>query len=73
VTDQPDLMTIEEAAEYLRVNPQTVYRLMQRKALPGVKVGHQWRIRRADLDTYVTSDVTPQAYVPRNHSPYVED
>lgn len=48
--NQPDLLTVEEAAAYLRVNLVTLYRLLKRGALPGVKVGYQWRILRADLD-----------------------
>lgn len=47
-----DDMTLspEEAAAYLRVNPQTIYRNLRRGRLPGAKVGRQWRIRRTDLD-----------------------
>jgi excisionase family DNA binding protein len=44
------VLTPEEVAEYLRVNPQTVYRLLRAGKCPGVKIGRQWRIRRADLD-----------------------
>lgn len=40
----------EEAAVYLRVNPQTIYRNLRRGRLPGAKVGRQWRILRRDLD-----------------------
>ena len=45
-----ELLTPEEAARYLRVNPQTVYRLLRCGDCPGFKIGRQWRIRRADLD-----------------------
>ena len=45
------ILTPEEAADYLRVNPQTVYRRLRAGFLPGAKVGHQWRIRKVDLDT----------------------
>ena len=48
-----ELLTCEEAAAYLRLAPQTVYRLLRAGALPGVKVGRQWRVRRADLDAYL--------------------
>ena len=44
------VLTPEEAAAYLRVNPQTVYRLLRAGKCPGVKIGRQWRIRRRDLD-----------------------
>jgi excisionase family DNA binding protein len=45
------ILTPEEAADYLRVNPQTVYRRLRAGSLPGAKVGHQWRIRKVDLDS----------------------
>ncbi len=47
------LMTCEEAAAYLRLHPRTVGRLLRVRTLPGVKVGSQWRLRRADLDAYL--------------------
>ncbi len=59
-----ELLTCEEAAAYLRVAPQTLYRLLRSAVLPGVKVGRQWRVRRADLDAYLTCPLpatTPRA------------
>jgi excisionase family DNA binding protein len=53
LTRQPDLLTLEEAAAYLRVHSMTMYRLLRSSRLPGVKVGNRWRIRRVDLETYV--------------------
>ncbi len=49
----PEVMTPEDAAEYLRVHPQTVYRKLRAGEMPGAKIGDQWRIRRADLDEYL--------------------
>jgi excisionase family DNA binding protein len=63
--DQPDLMTVPEAAAYLRVGSQTIYRLVRRKALPGDRVGGQWRIRRVDLEAYIRGKGQPQIWVPR--------
>jgi excisionase family DNA binding protein len=46
-----DLMTVKEAAAYLRVHRSTIYRLLQRKSLPGAfRIGSDWRIHRAALD-----------------------
>ncbi len=45
-----ELLTPEEAARYLRVNPQTVYRMLRRGECPGTKMGRQWRIRRTELE-----------------------
>jgi excisionase family DNA binding protein len=46
-------MTIEEAADYLRFHPSTVYRLARQGAIPAVKVGKQWRIHRQTLEDWV--------------------
>jgi excisionase family DNA binding protein len=51
-------MTIEEAAEYLRFHPSTVYRLARQGAIPAVKVGKQWRIHRQTLDEWVQKQIS---------------
>jgi excisionase family DNA binding protein len=53
MTDLPDFLTLDEAAAYLRVHPDTVKAAIRRKQLAGVKIGHQWRIWRKDLEAYV--------------------
>jgi len=55
-TPETDVLTPTEAAAYLRVNPQTVYRLLKGGALPGAKVGRTWRVRRADLDRFLAGE-----------------
>ena len=42
-------MTIPEVAELLKLSDTTVRRMCERKELPAVKFGSQWRIRRKDL------------------------
>ena len=49
------LLTLAEAATYLRVHPRTMTRLLQTRLVPGVKIGRQWRVRKADLDAYFTA------------------
>jgi hypothetical protein len=36
-------------------------RLLQERQVPGVKIGRQWRVRKADLDAYFTPAVTTMA------------
>lgn len=48
-----DILTCEEAAAILHLDYETVLRLLRAGKLPGVKVGHQWRISRAKLMRYV--------------------
>ena len=43
------LLTIEQAAAYLQMNPQVVRRWLREKKLPGFKMGQEWRIDEADL------------------------
>jgi excisionase family DNA binding protein len=50
---QSELLTPEEAAVYLRLNPQTTYRLLRGGQLPGVKIGRQWRIRKTALEAFL--------------------
>src|SRR4030095_3312815 len=51
----------EEVLEYLHVNLRTVYRLIKAGKIPAVRVGRQWRFRRADLDTWLDSQRTARS------------
>ncbi|MCA9629694.1 MAG: helix-turn-helix domain-containing protein [Myxococcales bacterium] len=46
-------MTVREVATYLNVNEKTVYRLAQKRDLPGFKVAGAWRFRREDIDRWI--------------------
>jgi len=48
-----DLITLEELADYLRVTKKTVYRLLDKHAIPSTRVGHQWRFDRAAVDQWL--------------------
>ena len=37
-------LTLEEAAALLQVSKRTLQRLVQRREMPGLKIGGQWRI-----------------------------
>lgn len=50
---QPDIMTVEEVAAYLRVAERTVYEWAQKGEIPCGKLGASWRFRRADIDAWV--------------------
>ena len=40
------VLTAEEVAEYLRIHPYTVRRLVRTGKLPGFKVGGQWSFKK---------------------------
>jgi excisionase family DNA binding protein len=48
-----DVLTAEEAADYLRVSLKTLYRLVAAGQVPGQKVGRSWRFRKADLVAFL--------------------
>jgi excisionase family DNA binding protein len=46
------IMTVEEAAEYLELDPLTVRQLAKEGAIPACKLGRQWRMKRDLLDRW---------------------
>jgi excisionase family DNA binding protein len=48
-------LTVAEVAAAMRVSTMTVYRLIKVGELPAVRVGHNYRIREADLERYLTA------------------
>jgi len=47
------LLTLEAAAEILRVSKRTLMRMIQKKEVPAFKVGGQWRIRESQFRKWV--------------------
>jgi len=48
-----ELMTLEEVASYLRITKKTIHRLLERRAIPAMKVGHQWRFDKASIEIWL--------------------
>jgi len=46
----PQLLTVEQIAAEFQLTPQTIRNWIKSGALPAVKVGHVYRVRREDLD-----------------------
>ena len=44
-----NLITVREAANYLRISARTVYRLIESGQIGAVRIGKQWRIPASDL------------------------
>jgi excisionase family DNA binding protein len=63
------LMTVRQLAAYLNLNERTVLKLVSEGELPGVKIGSQWRFRKAMLDAWLDDQmlgVTPRSVeIPR--------
>jgi excisionase family DNA binding protein len=54
------LLRVGELAGLLHVSPGTVYRLVRRGELPGVRVGGQWRFRREDCEGWLDGRAAPR-------------
>lgn len=48
-----EILTVSEVAQYLRVNPQTVYRKARAGELPVVRIGRAIRFRKSELDEWL--------------------
>jgi excisionase family DNA binding protein len=48
-----EILTAEEAADFLRVSTKTVLKLARDGDLPAQKVGRAWRFCRSELLSYV--------------------
>jgi len=48
----PDVVTVRELCEMLKIGRNTAYRLVQSGAVPAVLVGRQYRVRKTDVESY---------------------
>jgi excisionase family DNA binding protein len=53
-TDRARILTLENVAQYLRVHPSTIYRLLKKRQLPAFKVGRDWRFNLESIDRWRT-------------------
>ncbi len=63
--EAPDVMTLDEAAAFLRVIPQTILRQLRKGALPGIKVGSRWRLSRLALEAHLAQVAKPAVTRPK--------
>ena len=50
------ILTVAQAAEYLKVCEKTVRRLISKQQLAASKVGRSWRIQKVDIDRYLSEN-----------------
>lgn len=53
--DPPGIMTVQEAALFLRIPVSSVYKLAQEGRIPCQKVGKHWRFHREALDSWLSA------------------
>lgn len=47
------LMNIDELADYLRLQKQTIYNWLHQKKISGIKVGGVWRFDKKEVDAWL--------------------
>jgi excisionase family DNA binding protein len=62
------LLKVGDVAEYLRVHPSTIYRLLRRKKLPAFKLGGDWRFDLESIDRWRLDCERPKDSRPSNRS-----
>lgn len=51
--DSPQIMTIAQVAQFLGLHELTVRRLAREGAIPALKLGRQWRVKRDLLEKWI--------------------
>ncbi len=59
VTSTGDLLTVEQAADYLNITDHFMRRLIRERRIPFLKVGRLVRLRRTDLEDYLAACAVP--------------
>lgn len=49
------LIDIDELAEYLKLQKQTIYNWLHQRKISGIKVGGVWRFERREVDNWLKS------------------
>ena len=65
----PELLTTDEAAEYLRLSERKLYELVADRAVPCSKVTGRWLFSRAALDRWVSAGLIAPAALARAAAP----
>jgi excisionase family DNA binding protein len=63
--DKRPIMTVMELADYLRVHPTTIYRLLKLGQLPAFKVGSEWRFTVESIDRSCLRQLSSSAAGPQ--------
>ena len=52
-------LTPQQIAEFLQIDPQTVWRMIKRGDLPAIKIGRIYRVMRKDFEDWLEEEKRP--------------
>ncbi len=64
---QDALLTVDQVAQYLKIDKFTVYRLVAQRKLPAFKVGNQWRFKRKMIEDWLMKNSNIQKTVRKSY------
>ncbi len=64
---QDALLTVDQVAQYLKIDKFTVYRLVAQRKLPAFKVGNQWRFKRKMIEAWLMKNSNIQKTVRKSY------
>ena len=59
-TSFDSLLTLKEAMEYLKLSRSTLYKLMEKGEIKGIKIVKVWRFRKEDIESFITRKANDQ-------------
>jgi len=71
--DKPEIMTLEEVAEYLRISERTVYDWAQKGDIPCGKLGTAWRFRRTDIEEWVDNRLASDGVITKREPLFLNE
>lgn len=76
-TTYPDILTPDQAADYLQVNRETIYRYIRDGRLSASRIGRSYRIRKQSVELLLAStstrpDIQPRIYSDRQIDEFLE-
>jgi len=57
-TEKPEIMTVQEIADFLRVSERTVYDWATSGTIPAGKLGTTWRFKRSEVEKWVDEQLS---------------
>lgn len=69
VESMPDLLTTDEAANYLRLSERKLYALVADRSVPCTKVTGRWLFPKAALDRWIAADLAMQGHAKPTAAP----
>ena len=51
--NRQEILTLAQAADYLRCSTNTVYRQARSGEIPAFRLGGSWRLMRSELDNWI--------------------